>query len=728
MTSRLKVLLFTLFLASGFCGLLYQLVWVRLAFASFGVNTSVLSVVLSVFMGGLFVGSLVSGNWVEAIARRGGFSVIYCYAAAELGVAAGAFAVPWLFTHGAGLLLGSGGEDSTAYLLRSAVVISVALFPWCFAMGATFPSMVAYLKEQGWSDDGGFGFLYLANVCGALLGVALTAVALVELLGFRGTLAVGATANAAIGLTALALGIFKPPRVAAGTVLKQSGPALPCDVPPTFADVNLFVTGFVCMGMEVVWTRAFIPVLSTEVYAFALILFSYLLSTALGSAFYRGDRIRGSISSTGSLLGILVLGALLPLALNDPRLHGGSAAALVSLLPFCFALGYLTPRLIDGRSQGDPKAVGRAYAVNVLGCVLGPLLASYGLLPCLGVKVSLLVLTLPLLALWAWAPRAAGRSPFGRFAALTAAAVAMALTLVGSKTYEDRPFGLRGPWELRRDATATVVSYDSFGRKQLMVNGIDITYQTTITKVMAHLPMAVVALSHPPGAALDICFGMGTTFRALTRWNGPVTAVELVPSVRDAFGYYYADSAVILRDPRVRIVIDDGRRFLRRTRQRFDVITIDPPPPVSAAGSSLLYSKQFYALVRSRLAPGGILQQWLPNGDAATYQSVTRALLDSFPYVRMYPSCLDWGYHYLASLSPIPRPTGKQLEQRMPAAAKRDLLEWSPGLTPALIFDMSLTHEIDPRLVAADWPEGLSDDRPFNEYYLLRLLVPGVRY
>jgi spermidine synthase len=157
-----------------------------------------------------------------------------------------------------------------------------------------------------------------------------------------------------------------------------------------------------------------------------------------------------------------------------------------------------------------------------------------------------------------------------------------------------------------------VISIGDGMRKRLLVNGIGITRLTPITKVMAHLPLAF--LQNKPVSSLVICFGMGTTYRSLLSWNIEATAVELVPSVVDAFAYYFDDADLILNNPMGKIVIDDGRRFLMRTSETFDVITIDPPPPVEAAGSSLLYSEEFYDLVKLHLNEGGILQQWFPYG------------------------------------------------------------------------------------------------------------------
>ena len=166
---------------------------------------------------------------------------------------------------------------------------------------------------------------------------------------------------------------------------------------------------------------------------------------------------------------------------------------------------------------------------------------------------------------------------------------------------------------------------------------------TPVTKMMAHLPLA---FHERPVDGLVVCFGMGTSFRSMRAWNVSTTAVELVPSVPSLFGYFHPDGPELLRSPGATVVIDDGRRFLERSPMTYDVITVDPPPPVEAAGSSLLYSVEWYALAKSRLRSNGILQQWLPYGDVATLTAATRALVESFPHVRVFNSFEGWGFHF----------------------------------------------------------------------------------
>jgi hypothetical protein len=246
------------------------------------------------------------------------------------------------------------------------------------------------------------------------------------------------------------------------------------------------------------------------------------------------------------------------------------------------------------------------------------------------------------------------------------------------------------------------------------------TILTPVTKVMAHLPLAF--LNRPPKSALVVCFGMGTTYRSLLSWDISTTAVELVPSVPKMFWYYHADASQLLRSPSSHVVIDDGRRFLERTFDQYDLITIDPPPPVEAAGSSLLYSKQFYAAAKRHLRSDGILQQWLPYGDPFVRSSVAQALKASFSYVRVFHSVNGAGYHFLASDWPLPVRKAHDLAQQLPSSAAQDFVEWGPASTVEGQFEMLLKNEIPIDGMVAEAPRApvLEDDRPTNEYFAWR--------
>jgi len=407
--------LYLLFFVSGFCSLVYQMIWTRLAFAFFGIITPVLSVVLSVFMLGLAVGAWAGGRTIPWLVHKTGLSAIFFYGGAELIIGLGAFATPGLFAVGQQCLLAAGQMDSFRYLLLSALVLAVSILPWCVCMGATFPWMMAYVREEETHDVNSFSFLYYANVLGAMTGTILTAFVFVETMGFRRTLTLAAAGNFAIAAVTAGMG-WK----ARGKTRTRAPATLVPEVSPSGPTGGgrmrwiLFTTGFSAMAMEVVWTRAFTPVLKTQVYSLALIVFMYLGATFLGSVLYRRHLRKDARRPLGELVALLGLTAFLPIIAvdtwilpaqwflsNDTFLPDSRGVAFVlgSICPMCGILGYLTPSLIDQYAAGHPAAAGKAYGINVIGCILGPLCASYFLLPHVSERYALVILGLPLLSL-----------------------------------------------------------------------------------------------------------------------------------------------------------------------------------------------------------------------------------------------------------------------------------------------------------------------------------------
>ncbi len=704
-----------------------------MAFAAFGIITPMLSVVLSVFMLGLCLGSALGGRWIPVLVKKTGFSAAIFYALAEFLIGIGAFAVPWLFTFGSHFLLAAGQMNSIGYLSLSAYVLTLSIFPWCFLMGTTFPFMMAYIRENKAHDPKSFSFLYTANVLGAMSGTLLTGVIFIELFGFHETLRIAAAGNFCIALASIALGVKQGRSV---PVVEKAREAAPSEIESPaasrprsrFISWILFSTGFCAMAMEVVWTRFFTPVLKTQVYSFAFIVFTYLGATFAGSVLYRFHLKKNSPWPTAALLAILIATVFLPIVANDPRLvrmywyyprdFSSAILVLLSICPFCAALGYLTPRLIDDYGGDDPTRAGKAYAINVSGCILGPLFASYILLPQMSERLALFLLGLPFfvffLAVWKTLP-----SPQRLLSGAAACLIAF-ISLFISQDFQDFAISRSHGMEVRRDYAASVVSInETNGLKMLLVNGIGMTSLTPITKFMVDLPMAFH--EGKPESALIICFGMGTSYRSALSWGIDTTVVELVPSVTKAFGFYHANAADVLHDPHGRIVIDDGRRFLKRSQEKFDVIVIDPPPPVEAAGSSLLYSTEMHDLIKQHLKPHGILQIWFPGGEPLIAQATVRSVTDSFPYVRCFISVQGSGMHILASMDPIAPLTPAQLIAKMPKSAKEDLLEWSG--TQDLNVDVSnaIVREFPPKDILNTNEEiRITDDQPMNEYFLLR--------
>jgi spermidine synthase len=708
---------FFFFFISGFCTVLYELVWLRLAMAQFGVTTAMVSIVLSVFMAGLGLGSWASGRWLRGPGDGLRFPALRLYGLVELLIGVSGLVVPYQLGWGRNLLGSLELSSSMAYYSASGLSVACTLIPWCALMGATIPIAMRSISQTVPREAvRSFSYLYMANVAGAVAGTVIPLL-LIELLGFHGTLKVGAVCNFLIAIGAIAISRRSPKQVSVEPS-EQAAEPVGTASRDNMLLVLLFLTGLTSMGMEVVWVRQFTPYLGTVVYAFASILGVYLAATYIGSRVYRFWSIRHDQESP-LLWTLLGLFALLPLLTSSPSIVLAKGPRLfLGIVPFTGMLGFLTPMLVDRWARGNPARAGSAYAVNILGCIVGPLVAGFALLPWTSERWALVLLSVPWLILGLRPMRRGATEP--DFVARAASYVLLPLCLglfVAGRGYEQR-YGRKSV--VLRDPTATVIATGSGMNKTLLVNGYGMTALTPVTKMMAHFPLAF--LDRPPQDALDICFGMGTTFRSLLSWNMRATAVELVPSVPRLFGFFHPDGPELLRSPMSHVVIDDGRRYLERTTQQYDLITIDPPPPVEAAGSSLLYSEEFYAAARRRLRPGGILQQWLPYGDAEDFSSVARALQDSFPYVRVFRWTEHWGFHFLASDHPLPNRNASELARQLPPAAAADLVEWGPRHTAEDQLGMILNQEIQLADLIALSPStpALRDDRPINEYYSLR--------
>jgi spermidine synthase len=709
---------FCLFVVSGFCALVDEVVWIRLAMAQFGVTTPFVALVLALFMAGLALGSAGAGRLARSWGHGGAARPMRLYGAAELGIGCSALIVPAGLALGRRLLAAAPDVtwDSTSYYLASGGWMALVLLPFCVCMGATFPLAMWAIRREAADATMSFSYLYLANTLGATAGTLASAFVLIELLGFRGTLLLAGLLNVVIAAAAFVRAHGQEGPAAAPIGVSAAGILIP-GRGSAWALAGLFLTGVTSMGMEVIWMRQFTVYLSTVVYAFATVLALYLAATFVGSWAYRAaPQGRTALAPTAMLAwGVLAFMAVLPLAAGDPRLAiHAIARAAVGIVPFCLTVGFLTPMLVDRWSGGEPARAGSAYAVNVIGSLGGPLLASFWLLPRFGERGGLLLLDGVLAVAGALVVvRSRRRWALG----VLAVSLALATTIAGTTRDYAAVFPAR---VVRHDHTATAIAAGEGFAKRLYINGQATTHLTPVTKMMVHLPLA--SLDHVPHRVLIIAFGMGTSFRSAVAWGVDATAVELVPSVPSLFGYFHADAARVLAAPNAHIVIDDGRRFIERTSARYDVVTLDPPPPLEAAGSSLLYSHDFYEAVRRRLVPGGILHQWFPGGELAIAAAVCRTLAETFPHVRMYGSLGNFGAHFLASTDPFPVRSPAELAARLPPEAVADMLEWGPAATAEAQFGLTLAREfrISEVLAAAPWAPSMTDDRPFNEYFLLR--------
>jgi predicted membrane-bound spermidine synthase len=257
---------FAFFFISGFCSILYELVWLRLSMAQFGVTTALVSIVLSMFMAGLGLGSWISGRLLRRYPLDR-VSALRAYALTELLIGISSLLVPRELFLGRQLLQHLELSSSFAYYLASGIWLALTLVPWCACMGATIPiGMQAIRREFQEESPRAFSYLYLANVLGAVVG-ATVPLLLIEEYGFHGTLRYGAMLNGLLAFSALVLSLRRPAEQK--TITRPATPS-PFAIPSHPADSGkllalLFTTGLTSMGMEVVWIREFTPYLTTVV-------------------------------------------------------------------------------------------------------------------------------------------------------------------------------------------------------------------------------------------------------------------------------------------------------------------------------------------------------------------------------------------------------------------------------------------------------------------------------
>jgi spermidine synthase len=254
------------------------------------------------------------------------------------------------------------------------------------------------------------------------------------------------------------------------------------------------------------------------------------------------------------------------------------------------------------------------------------------------------------------------------------------------------------------------------------------TLLTVDAKLMPILPL----IARPESSrALVVAFGMGSAYRAALIAGLRTDAVELVPSVPKMFGYYYPDADAVLADPNGRVIVTDGRNHLELTKDRFDIIVTDPPPPIESSGASVISSKEYYEAGRDHLTPDGIMMQWLPyGGPADEFEDHIRTFASVFPQITLVKGAGGYGIYMLGSQAPI---AFDEANIRKVLARPGILEDISSAYdSPAKTVDewvnviarQTWMTDATARAAAGSGPI-ITDDRPRPEYFLLRRLLGG---
>ncbi|UVM57234.1 fused MFS/spermidine synthase [Pseudomonas sp. B21-012] len=649
-----------LLLASGAAALIYQVLWIKQLSLVVGVEVYAITAGISAFFAGLALGGLWLGRRADGLARPLAFYAVLEVAVAVLGIAA-TFGLSWAAGPFARL-------ENSIGLLAWSLPFALVGIP-ALLMGGTLPVLVRAVTADVEAVGRAGGQLYAANTAGAIIGTLLGAFVLIPALGIRGSACAAAVLNLLAAAGALWLARGSTPCAPAACVRQPRTGS-------SYLALTLYaVAGGIALGYEVVWSQAIVQFMSTRTFAFAVVLATYLGGLVLGSALYarRADRIGDPWGAFAVLIAAAGLLALLEiaglgrwlialqsqaeatvLALGGSALAGMCARFAVVAVSIVFLpttlLGAAFPlalRLVSEQGHVG-RDVGSVVAFNTLGGIVGVMLCGFVLVPQLGLvrTLGLLAVLAALVALLAVlrGERVASTKRRTVFV-LGIASLAMAWLTPAERLAQLLP-GARNSelvfYQEGRGGTVAVVEQQkpqgSFRR--LYIQGVSNTGDAMPSLRYMRLQALLPLLIHngEPRSALVIGLGTGITAGALLRYPGLEQRVvaELLPGVVSASalfqGNYNAAS-----DPRLQVRMRDGRRELLGNAQRYDLITLEPPPP-SAAGVVNLYSRDFYRLAASRLNTQGLLAQWLPlpTQNDEDSRALVRSFLDVFPYASLW--------------------------------------------------------------------------------------------
>ncbi|WP_455285439.1 fused MFS/spermidine synthase [Cupriavidus necator] len=733
-----------LLFVSGTAGLVYQIVWIRQLSLVVGVYVHAVTTAVSAFFAGLALGGWLFGR----VADRHGHP-LRLYAWLELGVLVLGIGATVALAHAAAPFA---WLEQRAGLLAWALPLLLVMLP-ATAMGGTLPVLVPVLTPGGGRLGGHGGRLYAANTAGAIAGTLLAGFVLVPLLGILGSAVAAGVLNGAAALVAWWLAGRTPVAQTVAAPAAPAGTAAVGDVANGRLALVLYAAaGGISLGYEVVWSQAIVQFLSTRTFAFTVVLATYLAGLALGSALAarHADRTRDPWGAFGLLVAGAGLVALLEIVLLGEWLLRGQAAlsawvqALTSspLAGACasFALAALcvvfVPTLllgaafpfvlrvgVDSRRVG--AGVGGVVALNTLGGIAGTALAGFVLVPWIGLvhTLSLLAVAAAVVGVVAVAlgsgvrPAARWAVPMVGVLAVIAAALAPAdrlATLLARARGGELVF-----YEEGRGANVAVVEQASSSNRfrRLYIQGVsnsgDAMTSQRYMRLQALLPLIVHGGT--PKSVLVIGLGTGITAGATLASPGLNLRVvaELLPPVARAVPKFEGNFGVAA-DKRVEIRLRDGRRELLQSAQRYDLITLEPPPP-SAAGVVNLYSTDFYRLAAARLQPDGLVAQWLPlpTQNDEDNRMLVRSFLDVFPHAMLWTTELH-EMMLVGSLSPLQLDMARirsRFEQPDVAAA----LQAVGVRSPAALLATWVTDRTGLDWYAADAP-AVTDDRPRIEY------------
>lgn len=649
-------MLLALFVGSGCAALIYEVVWFQLLQLVVGSSAVSLGVLLATYMGGMCVGSLMLSRYVSA--REHPLKV---YAKIEAGIGVFGILVLLILPLLDHVYAAIGAQGFFGILLR-AVVAAICLLPPTLLMGASLPAIARYVESSprgvSW-----LGFFYGGNIAGAVFGCLFAGFYLLRVYDMPTATFVAVAINFLVA--GLSFWFSK-------TTEYEPSPAESAPLGESVKAVYwaIALSGLTALGAEVIWTRLLSVMLGATVYTFSIILGVFLVGLGLGSglASHLSRQIRRPRVALG-LCQMLLAAAIgwtaytlsdaLPNWPINPLLAKSAVfnfqvdimRCMWAIFPAACLWGASFPFALAAaaaRAEDSGKLVGQVYAANTVGGIFGALAFSIVLIPAIGTQDSqrLLIAIAAAAALVALGPIAKSLGRTG-VAALMASLIAVGWMIaeVSEVPWLAVAYGRRMMLQTNPGRalyvgegrnSSVAISELPDGKHYFHVAGkVEAStepYDMRLQRMLGHIP---AMLHRDPKSVLIVGFGAGVT--AGTFVVQPtierITICELEPLVPPAATEYFArENYNVKNDPRTTIHYDDARHFILTSKEKFDIITSDPIHPW-VKGTSSLYSKQYFELVKEHLNPGGIVTQWVPlyESDEATVKSELATFFDVFP-------------------------------------------------------------------------------------------------
>jgi len=685
-----QIIIVVLFFLSGATGLVYEVTWIRMFVNVFGNTTYAVSAVLTAFMGGLALGSLVIGRIADKKQNH-----LKLVALLEFGVGIFALLFPFILiwlTKVYEVIFQTFPDDLWLLLIIKTILSFIILIIPTFLMGGTLPLLSKFIIKRPEESGLKVSVLYALNTLGATIGCFLTGFYFIEYLGVLQTIQFAALVNLSIaGLFFILAILIKQKNVVVRSNEKESD-NLRMAAKSKYHRIILTgfaIAGFAALSFEVLWSRLLVFKLNTTIYAFAIMLTTFLAGIGIGSLIFsileklhviknhlRTFAVLELLIGFYGLFSVLMFGMFEPLSTmwepiswQEQMVQQLVFSGLIMLFP-TILMGMAFPVVsriyaIDISTIGG--SIGNVYSANTFGTILGSFITGFILVELTGTQTSLIIISLLVFLIGTifillsvkseWANKKLKRNALAIIGILWLMVILFIVLIPSDFLFQYYNIGEK---EVNQgveivyahegtECITTVHRYPDGNRVlstgSINVAGTDFTLRTT-QKLQAHIPML---LHNNPKKVLQVGFGSGETSHIVTTYDiEALDVVEISEGVLETSEMYFRDiNHNVINHPKFRAIIMDGANYVALSDRKYDIIMNDSIWPFYS-GNSGLYTKEYFENGKKCLRAGGIMTSWLPvELPEESFKSLLKTFHSVFPHVSLWMAVTHYNKHAL---------------------------------------------------------------------------------